>query len=88
LSNVDLEFEKIKEKVLDYTSQCLDAAFRRYKKSMTRWSKYEDAEKKGLEVVLEVKESIADGEGMLENLRQGSLLANIDNTIKEMGNRV
>ncbi len=35
-----------------YTSRSLDAAFKKYKKYMTRWSKYEEVEKKSLEVVV------------------------------------
>lgn len=62
---------------MDYTSRSLDAAFRKYKSQMTRWSKYETFEKKSLEIVIEMKESIKEGESMLDGLREGAKMPGI-----------
>jgi hypothetical protein len=51
---MDGEFEKVKCRILEYTSRALDNAFLTYRRNMTRWSKYEDIEKKGLQLVLEL----------------------------------
>ena len=41
LSNINEEYVKIKQKILDYTAQVLDASFTRYKDNMVNWTKYE-----------------------------------------------
>lgn len=73
---------------MDYTSRSLDAAFRKYKSQMTRWSKYEAVEKKSLEIVIEMKESIKEGENMLNGLREGTKIPGIENSMREMSNKV
>jgi hypothetical protein len=75
--------------VLDYTGRSMDAAFRKYKRQMTRWSKYEDVEKKSLEVVLEMRDYIKEGEQVLEELRLGNnSTPTLTNSLREVGNRV
>lgn len=54
IENMQTEFEKLKFKILDYTSKCLDNAFINYRRKMPRWSKYEEVEKKGLQLVAEI----------------------------------
>ena len=44
LENIDEEYEKIKEKILTFTSQYLDNAYREYKNNFPDWSKYENVE--------------------------------------------
>jgi hypothetical protein len=88
LDNIDVEFEKIKERVIDYTSRSLDAAFCKYKRQMVRWSKYEEVEKKGLEVVLEMRDYIREGERVLDEVRNSSNISTLTNSLREVGNRV
>lgn len=70
LGNVDKEFEKIKLRVLEYTARCLDAGFVQYKINMTRWSKYEDIEKKGLQLNIEMGEFIQTQQALLTGKKQ------------------
>jgi adenine/guanine phosphoribosyltransferase-like PRPP-binding protein len=88
LPNIDIEYEKIKERVIDFTARSLDAAFRKYKQQMARWSKYEEVEKKGLEVVLEMRDYIREGERVLDDVRQGGSVAALGNALREVGKRV
>jgi hypothetical protein len=67
LKDVDKEFDKIKLRVLEYTARCLDAGFVRYKNGMTRWSKYEEVEKKGLQVSLEMGQFIQTQQTLLNS---------------------
>ncbi len=40
LQNIDEEYGRIKQRILDYTSQALDAGFVKYRQNMVNWSKY------------------------------------------------
>lgn len=60
LSNINEEYIKIKQRILDYTSQVLDASFTRYKDNMVSWSKYEDVQKKSIILLDELDKSIRD----------------------------
>lgn len=88
LPNIETEYEKIKERVIEFTSRSLDAAFRKYKQQMVRWSKYEEVEKKGLEVVIEIRDYIREGERVLEDIRTGENSGGLANSVREVGNRV
>lgn len=83
-----MEYEKIKERVIDFTSRSLDAAFRKYKQRMVRWSKYEEVEKKGLEVVIEMRDYIREGERVLEEIKSGGSVGGLANSLRELSNRV
>lgn len=41
LHSIDEEYSRIKQRVLDFTSQALDAGFTRYRQNMVNWAKYE-----------------------------------------------
>jgi hypothetical protein len=41
LKDIDVEYMHIKQRLLDYTAQVLDAGFRKYKENMVNWTKYE-----------------------------------------------
>lgn len=41
MQNMEEEYGRIKQRVLDFTAQALDAGFTRYRQSMVNWSKYE-----------------------------------------------
>lgn len=88
LPNIELEYEKIKERVIDFTARSLDAAFRKYKQQMVRWSKYEEVEKKGLEVVLEMRDYIRERERVLDDIRSGGSVGGLGNSLREVANRV
>lgn len=61
-TEVDEEFLKIKNRVLDYTARQLDASFVAYKKNMVDWGKYEEEERKG-ELYLKELDIIVEQEG-------------------------
>lgn len=46
LHGIDEEYSRIKQRVLDFTSQALDAGFTRYRQNMVNWAKYEEVELK------------------------------------------
>ena len=64
LENIDEEFEKIKERILSYTSISLDAAFKRYKNNFPDWSRYESVEHNALTKLNELNQTV-------EGFRQG-----------------
>lgn len=40
LADMNEEYLRVKQRILDYTAQVLDASFTRYKENMVNWTKY------------------------------------------------
>ena len=58
LENMDVEYEKFKEKIMLFVSRALDSAFKEYKKNLPNWSIYEAVEEKGLNKIAEINQAI------------------------------
>ena len=54
LSDINDEYLRIKQRILDYTSQVLDASFSKYKDNMVNWTKYEDVEKRTIVILTQL----------------------------------
>jgi methyltransferase-like protein len=52
----------VKERILKYTSQVLDASFRKYKENMVNWMKYEEVEKKAIAILAQLEKNIIEDE--------------------------
>ena len=78
IDQMDAEYEKIKGRLMEYLSQSLDTAFRDYRARMPRWSQYEEVERKGLEVVVELDRYINEEQEILNTLRGGGVSSERD----------
>jgi hypothetical protein len=62
LNEINDEYLRIKERILKYTSQVLDASFSRYREQMVNWMKYEEVEKKAIAMVAQLNKDILEDE--------------------------
>lgn len=62
LQSIDEEYARIKQRVLDYTSQALDAGFTRYRQNMVNWAKYEEVEVKTQVMLQQLDKTIREDE--------------------------
>ena len=62
LHGIDEEYSRIKQRVLDFTSQALDAGFTRYRQNMVNWAKYEEVELKTKLMVQQLDKTIKEDE--------------------------
>jgi hypothetical protein len=54
LNDINEEYVRIKQRIMDYTSQVLDASFTKYKDNMINWTKYEDVEKRTIVMLSQI----------------------------------
>ena len=54
LTDINDEYLRIKQRIMDYTSNVLDASFSRYKESMVNWTKYEEVEKRTIVILTQL----------------------------------
>ena len=65
LADVDTEYARIKQHILDYTSQVLDSSFARYRQTMVDWTKYEEVERKAITMSQQIERTIREEEVMV-----------------------
>jgi archaellum component FlaC len=65
LNSIDEEYNRIKQRILDYTSQALDAGFTKYRQNMVNWAKYEEVELKTKLMVQQLEKTIKEDEVMI-----------------------
>lgn len=87
IAEIDYEYEQLKIRIMDYTSRSLDQGFKNYKKAMPRWSKYEEVEKRGLKLLLELDDYIDQQTHIYEEAQQGRSGLNLNSNLKELVSR-
>ena len=58
LADMNEQYLRAKQRILDYTAQVLDASFTRYKQNMVNWSKYEQVEKNTIVIKSQLERTI------------------------------
>ena len=62
LNDINEEYLRIKQRIIDYTAQVLDASFTKYKENMINWTKYEEVEKKTIVMLTQVEKTVKEDE--------------------------
>lgn len=65
---MDEEYSRVKQRILDYTSQVLDAGFRRYRENMVDWSKYEEVERKAQLMSQQLDKTLREDEVIVQEM--------------------
>lgn len=68
MQDIDDEYLRIKQRILDYASLVLDAGFTKYRQGMVNWTKYEDVELKAQFMIKQLEKTIKEDEIMVEEI--------------------